>query len=141
MSKGCSLESRGDLNGATGVVTGFDDSSGRWKVQLQGSRETKLFKAANLQLAPHSKVVRDDEGTTTFFIGARICIQDPDLLPKSRKSATITSWDELFHKWSIQWPDIDNTMTSYYSTEELNKFASLVQTRDLTRVAVRCVPP
>ena len=120
------LQSRGDLNGATGVVTGFDDSSGRWEGQLQGRRETKLFKAANLRLAPHSKVVMDDDGKTTFFIGARICIQDPDLLPKFRKCATIASWDEVLHKWSIQWPGIDNTKTSYYSTGELNEFASLV---------------
>ena len=97
--------------------------------------ETKLFKAANLLKCTGAAILSQHgapaaskhvDGKTTFFVGARICIQDPNVPPKLRQSATITSWDELLHKWSIQWPDIDNTKTSYYSTEELNEFASLV---------------
>jgi len=45
----CGLQARPELNGLVGTLTHFDDTRGRWQVDLINGGGSKLFKAANLQ--------------------------------------------------------------------------------------------
>lgn len=43
------LVAKPELNGKWGKLEAFDEEKGRWQVALEGTSETKLFKAANLE--------------------------------------------------------------------------------------------